>query len=640
MVAIVALVMLLQLAVVLGEKEWAPLEAGHAVWSKKQLKASTGKKQQQPLVLVGLTSRSCGAYCEQFEPRYADFTESLSAEYGGGEVLFARIDADKEKALVSKYAVHNLPAILAFKKGQRLPFEYNGVHSAAALLSYTHKLMAPPAAALSTEIAVREMVSAHNETTVVVGFFKSTGSDEYEDWREGAEALAMRSDVQLAELVDPGGELLAKFSEGGSVSRWFRRAPAAVVFRREAAEGLGRTDEDRATVELETLTEGSVERWVDSNSMPSCGLLHALTFNNYERLGLPMLLLFLSSEARDELPKSEKDALAAFCVVSRKYSRRISFLHGDGKEKYREKKKVLGLHGDALPAMAMNTADGRVLTFEGQPFSELAIESFVRSYLGEDLQAKAEGVPRRADSPRPPQPSAGGLKGDAHADAFVEGADNVTVLTGSNFEHLVLDEHKDVLVVLQAHDSASSQEFYKYVKRMTDQFIQLGIETVRVGKFDVEKYVLPPRLGIQYNTLPAVIMFPAKDKELPYIYFTGKAKAQYLMWFVQEHASYRFELPEDPHLTPEQRVMKKQQLRERSQSKYDAGTKAAAGGDDAAAVVAFEEGLSHKIDDDELTALLQSSLAAAKMRMRHTLEEEKGVEGGADEQSSANKGEL
>ena len=48
----------------------------------------------------------------------------------------------------------------------------------------------------------------------------------------------------------------------------------------------------------------------------------------------------------------------------------------------REKKKVLGLYGETLPAMAMNTADGRVLTYDEADFSELALESFVRRYLG------------------------------------------------------------------------------------------------------------------------------------------------------------------------------------------------------------------------------------------------------------------
>jgi hypothetical protein len=96
-----------------------------------------------------------------------------------------------------------------------------------------------------------------------------------------------------------------------------------------------------------------------------------------------MLLLFLSAAEPSKLPPGEAAARRAFCAVARKYRRAVSFLYGDGKRQYREKKKVLGLHGDALPAMAMNTNDGRVLTYDhpghdGQQWTELALESWVR----------------------------------------------------------------------------------------------------------------------------------------------------------------------------------------------------------------------------------------------------------------------
>ena len=42
-----------------------------------------------------------------------------------------------------------------------------------------------------------------------------------------------------------------------------------------------------------------------------------------------------------------------------------------------------------------------------------------------------------------------------------------------------------------------------------------------MAKFDVEKYVTPGHIPIQYSTLPTVMMFPARDKEAPYIYMTG-----------------------------------------------------------------------------------------------------------------------
>lgn len=238
------------------------------------------KKQKKKLVLLGFSSASCGRFCAQFESTYAEFTATLSAEFPK-DVHFARMDGDREQLTATKYGVDNLPAIVAFKKGQKSAVTYNGVHGATALLSYTRKALAPPVAKLSSAEDVHQFISAHNDSTVVVGFFKSADADEHEDWEEGAEALSLRADVWLAELVDPIGELLSVFS--AKPHRWYKRTPAVVVFRRPLDAGTARTDDDRAAVELETLTEGSVELWVDSNSIPSCGKLDPLTFNQYER---------------------------------------------------------------------------------------------------------------------------------------------------------------------------------------------------------------------------------------------------------------------------------------------------------------------------------------------------------------------
>ena len=47
---------------------------------------------------------------------------------------------------------------------------------------------------------------------------------------------------------------------------------------RVEAEG-GRTEEERTKLELETLTEGSVERWVDSNRIPVRRAVHNLNYS-------------------------------------------------------------------------------------------------------------------------------------------------------------------------------------------------------------------------------------------------------------------------------------------------------------------------------------------------------------------------
>ena len=72
-------------------------------------------------------------------------------------------------------------------------------------------------------------------------------------------------------------------------------------------------------------------------SIPACGALDPVTFEYYERLGLPMLLIFLSKDPGNDplqLPVVEKEAVENFCAVARKYRRVVSFLYGDGKVKY------------------------------------------------------------------------------------------------------------------------------------------------------------------------------------------------------------------------------------------------------------------------------------------------------------------
>ena len=81
-------------------------------------------------------------------------------------------------------------------------------------------------------------------------------------------------------------------------------------------------------------------------------------------------------------------------------------------------------------------------------------------HAGEDVAVQTKGVERRSDSPKPPEPSNFGgevIVGDAHADAFAEHVDNVTVLNTDNFHDIVMNPHKDVLVILQAHDSKDCQ---------------------------------------------------------------------------------------------------------------------------------------------------------------------------------------
>ena len=180
---------------------------------------------------------------------------------------------------------------------------------------------------LESEDAVDSFLRLRANATVVLGLFGSRSSDEYADWLEAAEDITMRSDIYLANVAPPLQEVYM-----GKPHLWFTMTerqrkkqssarqtgvseglatPVLVLFR-PVPEGRERGEEERATLQLATLTEGSIERWIDSNRIPACGELDAATFSLYERLGLPMLLLFLSGDdAESTLSHSGGTAMPA-----------------------------------------------------------------------------------------------------------------------------------------------------------------------------------------------------------------------------------------------------------------------------------------------------------------------------------------
>ena len=261
-----------------------------------------------PAAAVPLSPRIAAgaAFCTQFEPVYSAFTDFLSAELPS--VKFMRVDADAHKSALSQFDIGTLPEIVTLKKGHKKAVPYTGVHSEWDMRAFARKLVAPPIGRLDDAEAVESLLSENLNATIVLGMFKASekGSDEYEDWVEASKELSLRADIILA---DVDASLHARYKAKPEL--WFARTPA-LVLHRPVDGGVvpgsgGRTEEDRAAVELETLTEGSIERWVDSNRIPACGALDPKTFEYYERLG-PYPL---------PLPLPHRNASICWCRISR-----------------------------------------------------------------------------------------------------------------------------------------------------------------------------------------------------------------------------------------------------------------------------------------------------------------------------------
>ena len=78
---------------------------------------------------------------------------------------------------------------------------------------------------------------------------------------------------------------------------------------------------------------------------------------------------------------------------------------------------------------------------------------------------------------------------------------------------------------------------------------------------------LAPSLLPSGQALPVLVLLPADDKAAPYAYYSGLAKVQPMMRWVEAHASIKHALRELPHLSEDDVPLYKEQVVERERSR-------------------------------------------------------------------------
>ena len=253
------------------------LGAGHMNLSSTTFTTVVSRNK---IVLVGFSSHKCHK-CIAMEAEYLKISDYLREK----NVIFARADADKLKSQSAKFGVSTLPALVLFVKGRAYP--YKGAQTLPAIQAYIEKVTAPPARVLQSVEDIDQFIASNRSEFIyihsvsVVAFFRDAFSmeeDEYEEYLEVAKRLQFTPDIHFAVVTKP------------SISRQFMdrrvidRTPSLLL----RAEGAAYTVNVN---ELDVVT--GMQQWVETRATPLVAKLDEHNFLIYERVGLPMLLLFL-----------------------------------------------------------------------------------------------------------------------------------------------------------------------------------------------------------------------------------------------------------------------------------------------------------------------------------------------------------
>jgi len=340
---------------------------------------------------------------------------------------------------------------------------------------------------------------------------------------------------------------------------------------------------------------GSLSEWISKEALPLVGRLAPSNFAQYERTGMPMLMLFLDlSESHPPNPhgfiggssgKVSNDALLdEFRECAKEQRDRILHVYVDGNA-HADQMVNLGLFGGAerLPGIAFNTKDGRQLPFsERLPINRDTLLQFCADFLSGRLHSRADAeatarlaltnpkLNRKNTAQRQPRktsaPETTGVS--EHFRSTDAEKYNLVTVNQSTFASIVLDDTKDVAVMFHRQGCEPCTHMAVYYKRAAGRLYDLGIRSLLVAHMDVTDSSPPGRMGLQLQSLPALVMFPAVSKEPPFHFYSGVTKVLELMKWLRAEASIPFDLPPLAHLRDDQKDEFKRQVAEREARRH------------------------------------------------------------------------
>jgi protein disulfide-isomerase A1 len=438
-----------------------------------------------PLLLVEFYAPWCG-HCKKLAPEYASAAKTL--EESGASVKLGMVDATQHKGLASNYGVKGYPTLKFFQNGEAS--DYTGGRTADTIVSWLNKKSGPAAATLDSLAAVEELVGKNQVT--VIGFFKDLESES----AKGFLAAASQIDEQVF-VMTSAQEVFSKFAV---------TAESAVII-------LKKFDEGRNTMEGD-ITAESVQTFVNSNALPM-----VVDFNSDTAkmiFSQPMkghFMIFSSAEDEDH----EKRIHTAR-KIAKDYKGKVMFVSVTTDEK--EHHKVLEFFGiwDTPTFRIANVMEDFVkYKPESSELTEDNMRAFIEKFLAGELtpDLKSEPLPEDWD------------------------ATPVKVLVSKNFDEVVMNKEKDVLV-----------EFYApwcgHCKKLTPIWEELGekmkdVEDVVIAKMDSTANEI---LQVKVKGFPTIKLFK-KDNTI--VDYTGDRTLNSFVKFLRpEMAEVEAEATEEP----------------------------------------------------------------------------------------------
>ncbi|KAF2166212.1 hypothetical protein M409DRAFT_23404 [Zasmidium cellare ATCC 36951] len=436
--------------------------------------------KEHELVLAEFFAPWCG-HCKALAPEYEEAATTLKEK----DIALAKIDCTAESELCQSYGVEGYPTLKVFRGTENIS-PYSGARKADAIVSYMTKQSMPSVSLLTTSSALDEFKTA--DKVVLVAFFAADDKTSNATYQEVADA--QRDNYLFAATND------ADLAKAEAVKQ-----PAVVLYK-SFDEGKNEFNEK--------FDKDAIVEFAKTAATPLIGEVGPETYAGYMAAGIPLAYIFSeSAEEREQLSKDLKP-------IAEKYKGKVNFATIDASS-FGQHAGNLNLEVGKWPAFAIqDTSKNQKFPYaeagDVKSLTEKKIGKFVGDFVDGKVEPsiKSEPIPEKQEGP-------------------------VTVVVAKNYQDVVIDNEKDVLLEFYApwcgHCKALAPKYDELAGLYKDH-----ADKVVVAKVDATANDVPDEI----QGFPTIKLFRAGEKGEP-VEYSGGRTVEDLANFIRDNGSHHID---------------------------------------------------------------------------------------------------
>lgn len=430
----------------------------------------------QPNLLVEFYAPWCG-HCKTLAPHYAKAASRLKDN--SPSIRIAKVDATQNKNLAEKYGVTGYPTLKYFEN--KVPTAYDGGRTEDTIISWLLKKNGQSYQVINDYFQLQRRLDKGSITVVLFAQLDSPELKHFtyvSEYLEGVEFLISTDPVSLA--------------------RFNTQEPSLILFK---------NFDIKRTEFSGNFKHSEIAKFIEKNLK---SLVMEISQDNIEYMfdkRVPCLIVLSDKEDSDKY----KEGLYK---IAKKYENEMIFMYGDiGFQTSEKLRDYLGINPQDQPAVVVIDHKG-----EGNKYVNLQeptienMKSMIKSWKKKELKPhyKSELLPEKD---------------------YIK---NVRSIVGSNFESVVFDKTKDVLVYFYSPYCSHCKDFepvyYKIAKLLK------STSTLVLTKID---YTLNEVKDQKVSSFPSLRFYPGKNKKG--IDYEGPRSEEFIISFLKEKANFNID---------------------------------------------------------------------------------------------------